>query len=226
MLGGLFTQAPVFFLCWREVVMEGLWCILHIVQHRGCWWAEREELRISKCRGTVHLPGHWPVTFLPSNTSIVMFLQLPQLPYSELQTSVSLVLQPPETVPYKTSVSPLSCGVLWMASPVSQGRVWLFWNESVPKYLSRFIKEMPVHLQAHSCCAFLNSYIFVVIIIFLRLIQMHQWKTMGSKGDKSNDQALSHTWSSFSASEIQASPLSVDTVIPTVYTLCTNLCIS
>lgn len=49
---------------------------------------------------------------------------------------------------------------------------------------------------------------------------------MESKGDKNNDQALSHTQISVSASEIQASPLGVDTVIPTVYTLCTNLCIS
>lgn len=73
---------------------------------------QREELRVSKRRGTIHLPSHWPLS-LPSNISIIAFSIVPFSSASMLSghsvttyhTSVFLGLQLPETIPHKTSVT-------------------------------------------------------------------------------------------------------------------------
>ena len=81
---------------------------------------QREELRVSKRRGTICLPDHWPVSVLLSNISIIMFGIVPpssasilsDLPIITYHTSVFLGLQLPETVAYKTSVTLLIHRVL------------------------------------------------------------------------------------------------------------------
>lgn len=77
------------------------------------------ELRVCKCRDIVCL-----FSLVASAPSCFVLLYLPQLPYSGLHSSICLVLQPP--VFYKTSLSLLICIVLWMVSPVGQGKIYFF----------------------------------------------------------------------------------------------------
>lgn len=141
MLGGLFTlfHLLVFcfvclflffcFFCWGELVLEELLCILLTSFNVAIG-----ELRVCNCRDIVCLPSHWPVfSLITSALPRSVSLYLPQLPYSELHTSICLVLQPLETVSYKTSLSLLICNVLWMVSLVGQGRVCFFWNEPLSR---------------------------------------------------------------------------------------------
>jgi len=72
-LGGLFTPFHLLFFFWGKVVLDGLSFILHSMAAGE----HGEELRASKRPGTIHLPGHWPVCLLLSNTSIIMFSVVP-----------------------------------------------------------------------------------------------------------------------------------------------------
>lgn len=125
MLRGLFT--PLHLLCVCVGGAFGVLCFVFPgVKHywEGCLVSftrcgsmaaseQREKLRVNMCRGTICLPGHWPVSLLSSSVSIIMFSLVPPSsasllsdhPFITHHISAFLGLQLPETIPYKTSVS-------------------------------------------------------------------------------------------------------------------------